>query len=1033
MNLTDVCLRKPVLAWMLMAGTILFGLVAATRIGVSQFPDVDYPTISVSVAWNGAAPEDVESGIVNVLEESLAQVEGVQTITSSSTMGSARITATFDMSRDIDLALQDTQAKIAQAGRQLPSDINPPVVSKSNPDDQPILTIGVSGPFSRQLLADTARYEVEDRLQTIPGVGQVTLMGYVDRAVRIWVDEDKLNATQLTVTDVITALNQQHVTVPSGAMDTQEKQLSVRVLGEAADLTTLKQIIIKNVSGAPIRLKDVALVEDGFEDITSIARSNGAPVQAMGILKQRGSNAVGVAKAVTAALGDVQKGLPEGMKAEVIFDTTGFISESVNEILLELSLALVLTALVCWLFLGSLSSTMNVLFAIPMSLMGTVAVIYFLGYTLNTFTLLGLSLAVGLVVDDAVMVMENIFRHAAMGKDRMKAAEEGTKEITFAALAATLAVIAIFLPVIFMSGIVGKFFLQFGVTLSIAVALSYLEAITLAPARCAQMVNVQHEHRTGIGGAVDRLFAKLEAFYGRMLERTLRRPWVALLVGALVMGSALEVALHLPGEFVPSQDQSRLQVRLTTAVGSDLGQTDKLVKRCEQFLRSRPEVKGVMASVGGGSSNTASLSVTLVEPSQRKLGQNELAAIFRKEFSAYPGVRVSVQDLSQQGFTGQRGYPIEFSVRGQDWDVLTTQAAKIREELTKSGLATDIDTDYQIGSPELQIKPDRARISDLGLSVENVASTVSSLVGGVTIGKYSSAGRRLNVDLKLLANQRTRPEDVSALSVRLPGGQLVPLSAVTTQQEVPVLQAINHADRERAVTIFGNVAAGHSQTEALAYIESLQSEVPQGCRLVLSGQSSQFQDSMNSLLFALGLGILVAYMVLASQFNSFLHPVTVLSILPLSIAGAAFGLAIMNKTLNVFSMIGVLLLMGIVKKNSIILVDYATERRNGGHASDAKSAMLQAGPVRLRPIVMTSVATMMSAIPSALGLGPGAETRAPMADAVLGGLVLSTALSLLVVPAFYVVADGMKMRLAGKKNADVAHGEAEVAHPPSAA
>ena len=1013
MSITDVCLRKPVFAWMIMAGTILFGLVAATRIGVSQFPDVDYPTISVSVSWPGAAPEDVETGVVNVLEESLAQVEGVQTITSSSSMGSARITATFDMSRDIDLALQDTQAKIAQAGRQLPQNVMTPVVSKSNPDDQPILTIGVSGPFSKQLLADVARYQVEDRLQTIPGVGQVTLMGYVDRAVRIWVDADKLNSTGLTVTDVINALQKEHVTVPSGAMDTMEKQLSVRVLGEAADLPTLQNIVVKQISGAPIRVKDVALVEDGFQDSNSIARSNGQPVQAMGVLKQRGANAVGVAKAVTAAIADVQKTLPDGMHVDVIFDTTGFISESIDEIVLELGLALILTALVCWLFLGSLSSTMNVLFAIPMSLLGTVAVVYFLGYTMNTFTLLGLSLAVGLVVDDAVMVMENIFRHAEMGKTRLQAAAEGTKEITFAALAATLAVIAIFLPVVFMSGIVGKFFLQFGVTLSIAVALSYVEAITLAPARCAQMLNVNQHERKGLGGAVDRGFAALERFYGRILGRVLVRPWWALTSAGVILGLAVWTALSLPGEFVPSQDQSRLQVKLTAAVGTDLAETNRYAMACEAFLFQRPEVKSVMTSVGGGSStNGASFSVTLVPPSERKLTQNEVAAAIRKQFSSFPGVRVSVQDLSQQGFTGQRGYPLEFSVRGPDWAVLTAEAQKLRDELTKSGLATDIDTDYQIGSPELQIKPDRARISALGIAVQDVANTVSSLVGGVTIGKYSSAGRRLDVDLKLLQNQRTRPEDIGGLRVRLPTGDMVPVSALTSQQEVPVLQAINHADRERAISIFGNVAPGHSQTEALAFVQSLSKSVPTGYRVVLSGQSSQFTDSMNSLLFALGLGILVAYMVLASQFNSFLHPVTVLSILPLSIAGAAFALFFLHKTLNVFSMIGVLLLMGIVKKNSIILVDYATEQRNAGHAGDAKTAMLQAGPVRLRPIVMTSVATMMSAIPSAMGLGPGAETRAPMADAVLGGLILSTALSLLVVPAFYVVADGIKQRLA---------------------
>ncbi len=1008
-----------------MAGTVLFGIVAATRIGISQFPDVDYPTINVSVSWPGAAPEDVETGIVNPLEEALAQVEGVQTITSSSSTGSARITATFDLSRNIDLALQDTQAKIAQTQRGLPQDSNAPVVSKSNPDDQPIITAGVSGPFSRQLLADVARYQIEDRLQTIPGVGQVTTMGYVDRNVRIWVDAEKLNATGLTVSDVTQALQKEHVTVPSGALDTTQKNLSVRVLGEAADLATLKGIIIKQINGAPIRIQDVALVEDGFADTTSTARYNGQPVQAMGILKQRGANAVAVAKSVRAALDDVQKTLPEGMKIDVLFDTTQFIQESVNEIELELGLALVLTALVCWMFLGSLSSTMNVLLAIPMSLLGTVAFIYFFGFTLNTFTLLGLSLAVGLVVDDAVMVMENIFRHAEMGKDRMKAASDGTHEITFAALAATLAVIAIFLPVVFMSGIVGKFFFQFGVTLSIAVAFSYVEAITLAPSRCAQILDVNHTKRTtGFGAVIDRAFDRLAAFYGRGLARALDFPYTVIAIALAILGAALFVAFKLPSEFVPSQDQSRMSIRLSAAVGSDLNQTDVLVKKAEAILAKHAEIRGVMSTVSGSG---GSLSVTLVDPKDRKQTQQELSAVFRKELTM-PGLRVSVQDLSQQGFTGQKGYPLEFSIRGSDWNVLITNAKKLKDELTKSGFATDVDMDYQIGSPELQIVPDRARASDLGIPISDIANTVSSLVGGVAIGKYSTAGRRIDVRLRVLAAQRQTPEDIGKLMVRSANGQMIPLSAVTSQQELPVLQAINHADRQRAITIYGNIAAGHSQNDALAFIQSLQKEVPTGYEIVLSGQSSSFQDSMSSLLFALGLGILVAYMVLASQFNSFLHPVTVLTILPLSVAGAAFALAALHKTLNVFSMIGLLLLMGIVKKNSIILVDYATQMRDEKKVS-AREAMLEAGPVRLRPILMTSVATMMSAVPAALGLGPGSETRGPMSDAVLGGLILSTALSLLVVPSFYIVFDRWKARLSFKKS-DVAvpvavHGNGE--------
>jgi multidrug efflux pump len=1007
-NITDVCLRRPVFAWMLMLGTMLFGLIALTRIGVSQFPDVDNPTVSVGVSWPGGSPEDIETGIINPIEDAMSQVTGVLTLSSSAKQGSGRITATFDLSRNIDLALQDTQAKIAQVQRSLPISATPPVVSKSNPDDQPIMTIGISGPFSRQLLADVARYQVQDMLETIPGVGQITTMGYLNRNVRIWVDAGKLVATGVTVTDITSALQKQHVSLPGGELDTGGLAFDVRVLGEAADLSTLRRIVVRNSPTMPVRLQDVALVEDGFQDVTGYARSNGETVQAMGILKQPGSNAVGVANAVRASLGNLSKTLPPGMKVEVIFDTTTFINESINEIGLELCLAVILTGLVCWIFLGSISSTMNVLFAIPMSLLGTVAILYFAGFTLNTFTLLGLSLAVGLVVDDAVMVMENIFRHGEMGKERVSAARDGTKEITFAALAATIAVIAIFMPVAFMTGVVGKFFLQFGVTLSVAVALSYLEAITLAPARCAQMLRTSHEARGMVGRMADRGFSALARGYTRALERSLQRPWIVLGAAVAVLAVAGWAGTKLQQEFVPSQDQSRLNVRLTTTVGSNISETDPLVRRAEKFLEGRPEVLNVMTN---DSANGGSLNVTLVAPKERTLTQTAFAAVIRKELSSYPGLRASVQDPSQQGFAGQKGFPVEFSVRGSDWDTLISLSKKMKSDAIASGLITDVESDYQLGAPELVVTPDRDRATDVGVSVQDIATTVSSLVGGVVVGQYSSGGRRMDIRLRLMASQRSRPEDLSLLRLRAGGGTLVPLSSVVLTKQQAELQQINHTDRERAITITGNVAPGHSQGEALAYVQTLAASSPPGYRVVLSGQSSQFGDAVSSLLFALLIGILVAYMVLASQFNSFLHPVTVLTILPLSVAGAVFALLAAGKTLNVFSMIGLLLLMGIVKKNSIILVDYASELREK-EGLDARTAMLRAGPVRLRPILMTAVATLMAAVPSALGLGPGAETRAPMADAVIGGLVLSTALSLLVVPAFYVVADRLRSRKA---------------------
>lgn len=1014
MNLTDVCLKNQVFAWMIMFGTILFGIVSVTRIGVSQFPDVDNPTITVSVSWPGASPEDVETGIVNPVEDAMSQVTGVLTLTSSSQVGSARVTATFDISRDIDLALQDTQAKIAQIQRNLPVSSLAPTVSKSNPDDQPIITIGVYGPFSRALLADVARYQVEDMLETVPGVGQVTLMGYVDRNIRIWVDAEKLVATGITVNDIQNAIKNQHVTMPGGELDNGGLAFDVRVIGEAADLNTLRNIVVRQGGLNPVHLSDVALVQDGFQDITNVARFNGQTVQAMGILKQPGSNAVGVAKAVEAAIASLQKTLPDGMKIEVIFDTTQFISDSVDEIGIELGLAVILTAFVCWLFLGSLSSTMNVLFAIPMSLLGTIAVLYFCGYTLNTFTLLGLSLAVGLVVDDAVMVMENIFRHAEMGKDRVRAAGEGTKEITFAALAATLAVIAIFMPVAFMSGIIGKFFLQFGVTLSVAVAISYVEAISLAPARCAQMLRTSsHESRGVVGRLADKGFEKLSAGYGWALERALRWPWAVLALALAVLASAGWAAMKIPQEFVPSQDQSRLMVSMKTAVGADLAATDVLARKAEAFLMSRPEVVDVVTNTSEGSAN---FMVTMVDPGQRSLTQQQFSTVIRSELNTYPGVRAAVRDLSQQGFGGSKGFPVEFSVRGSDWPTLVGLATKLQDEVQKSGVIVDVQSDYQLGSPELVVTPDRDRANDLGIAVADIANTVSTMVGGLVIGQYSSAGRRIDMNMRLAASQRSRPEDLSVLRIRAQNGTLVPLSSVVNTSQQAELQEINHADRERAITITGNIAAGHAQNEALAYVQSLTTGLPVGYRVVLSGQSSQFGDAMSSLLFALVVGILVAYMVLASQFNSFLHPVTVLTILPLSIAGAMFALLIAGRTLNVFSMIGLLLLMGIVKKNSIILVDYATEIRHKDNL-DAHTAMLRAGPVRLRPILMTAVATMMAAVPSAMGWGPGKETRGPMADAVIGGLILSTALSLLVVPAFYVVAD----RLKGKKKAAPAH------------
>jgi hydrophobe/amphiphile efflux-1 (HAE1) family protein len=1011
-SLTDVAIKNPVFAWMLMACTVLFGLVAVGRIGISQYPDVDYPNISVSVSWPGASPAAVEREIVEPLEQAIAQVEGVEEVQSQARQGGARVTVSFDMSRNVDLALQDVQARVAQVQRQLPTDVPAPTVSKSNPDDTPILTVGVSGPFSRQLLSDVARYQVQERLQTVPGVGQISVNGYVNRNVRVWLDASRMAEKAVAVTDVLSALRREHVELPGGQLDAGGRQVNVRLLGEALDLTELRQIVVRRDGGAPIRLEDVALVEDGFEDRSTVARLDGVNVQALGILKQRGTNAVEVSRAVRERIAEIQQNLPDEMRIEVLSDTTVFIEESVHEMQIELALAVVLTALACWFFLGSLSSTLNVVLAIPMSLFGTVAVIYFLGFTLNTFTLLGLSLSIGLVVDDAIMVMENIFRHAEGGKDRRRAASEGTKEITFAALAATIAIIAIFLPVVFMSGVIGQFFLQFGVTLSIAVALSYFEAITLAPARCAQILDTSRAGRGRLGRFVDRGFDALARGYAKVLAAGLKHPVLVLCAATLITVGAIAGATKLPTEFVPSQDQSRLEVRLQTASGTSLEAAEPILAQAEAWALEQEGIKHVLVTMSGSNGN---MTLLLEPPERRALSAQELSQRVRTELGKIAGLRATVRDPSQQSFGGGRGSPIDFTVRGSDWDMLVTESMELKDALEASGVAADVSTDYQVGMPELQVVPDRRRASELGVTVDELASTVNAMVGGATAGKFETGGRRIDIRTRLLASQRSRPEDIGALMVRTAAGVLVPLATLVTQEERPVLQSITRIDRERAIRISANVAPGVSQSAALEKVRELSRELPVGYRAVLQGQSMQLEQTTGDLYFALLIGILVAYMVLASQFASFLHPVTVLTILPMALAGAVVGLAIAGASLNIFSMIGLLLLMGIVKKNSIVLVEYANQvREEDGLA--AAEAMQRAGPVRLRPILMTTFATMMAAVPAVLGLGPGSETRGPMAAAVLGGLALSTVLSLLVVPAFYLLADRLKARILRRRS-----------------
>ncbi len=1102
MSLASVSIRNPVFAWMLMAFFIVFGIIGLSRLAEGQYPDIDFPIVTINCTLQGATPEIMERDVADIIEDNVMACEGIVDISSVSKQGQSTITIEFDINRNVEQALQDVQARVAQAAKLLPKTMDPPIINKTNPEENPIMWIALSGTRSQLDISQYAKNSLRDKFLTVSGDGDVMMGGYLERNARIWVDGKKLEAYGLTANDVVNAFQNGHVEIPGGRVEGTLREANVEIQGEAITVKEMGNILVTVRNGSPVYLKDVAIVEDGFEDRRRIARSNGMPAQGLGIIKQHGANTVQVAKDVRDKLVELRKTLPKGLSLDVRVDNSIFIKDAVHEIELTLFLSVLLTAVVCWFFLGSLSSTLNVVLAIPVSVFGTFAVMYFAGFSLNSFTLLALSLSIGIVVDDAVMVLENIYRHAEMGKDKVTAAREGTEQISFAALAATMAIIAIFLPVAFMTGIIGKFFFQFGVVLSIAVAISLLEAMTLAPARCAQFLQVGHR-----GNFIERfsgeLFDGLARFYKSMLNTVLNFRteltgktfgFVLLLLclaaggalsyfggmgvysgltggdfniasvllltiglfglysaagmgamlvkqqsfptgSALVMVASLAVFLgsllliqYIPKEMVPPQDQGYYMIRIFTPVGSTVDYTDRVMKNVEKLLDKHDEIEASLVIAGLPPDVNAGIAFVTLKPfKDRKVSQQESMAMLRKELNdnPAPGSRVILVDFSASGFANaKRGAAaIEFSLRGPEWDKLGKLDDQFMSDMKSSGLFQDIDTDYQRGMPELDVIPDREKCMANNVDVMTLANTVSYLIGGQKIGTFKDNGKQYDVRIRLLQENRGRREDITSLYVRSKDGKLVQIRDIAKVELRPSFQSITRQMRQRAVSISANPAPGHSQAEALDWVGKHVAEtVPEGYNFIKTGNSRAMEESFKSLIFALVLGLVVAYMVLASQFNSFLHPVTVLMALPFSVSGALLalfltryasytGLHMNPQSLNIYSIIGLILLMGIVKKNSILLVDYTNQVRDEDKSKSVTAALIEACPLRLRPILMTSVATVAGALPAALALGPGGELMIPMSISIIGGLTLSTLLTLIVVPCFYGIMDEMKMSL----------------------
>lgn len=1016
MSLSDLSIRRPVMAWMLMAALIIFGAIALSRLGISKMPDVDFPVLDVVVVWEGAAPEVLESEIIEPLEEKIIAVEGIKEIRSNIRLGRGNIKCEFEINRNLDAALQDVQSAISQV--RLPTGVDPPTVAKQNPEEDPIMFIGLASPTTLRETVRIADLLIFDQLQTVPGVGEITQAGFADRNLRIWLRNEDLRRYQLTMLDVANAIAREHTEVAAGYIENERREINLRTMGEGMTPEEVGGILITERGGQPIydttiRLGDVARVEDGVSDIRRMARVNGQPGIAFGIKKQRGTNEVEVARAVRAKIAELNQTLPEGYRLQVNVDFTRFTEKSVQATQHELMVAAVLTALICWVFLGSWSSALNVILAIPTSILGTFLVLYFLGFTLNIFTLLALALVIGIVVDDSIMILENIVRHFQMGKDRVTAAHEGAREIVFAATATTVAVVAIFLPVAFMQGVIGKFFFQFGMVLSAAVLLSLLEAVTLTPMRCSQFMVRRRAGRIERGMEV--VFGWLGMVYGRGLEWALGRRWLVLGVSFALFAASLLLVGLLRKELVPPQDENFVRLRLRMPVGTSLTANGEAIAKLEEFVKSSPYVERYFAAIGGfgNQPNEGLIAVTLKDRSQRDIPHTEFMQMAREAGAKIPGMRVFPEDNALRGLTAGTQRPIVFNIRGPDFAVLNEKAGEIMRRLEATGLARDLDSTFRTGQPEVRIIPDREAAARRGVTMANIGQTINIAMGGIRQGKFSNDGRRYDVRLRLEQGERLQPEDIKNLQVRTNFGELIPITDVVRLEEVSTVQNYTRINRQRAITITGDLTPRTSQAEALGAAERIAREVlPPTYSFALEGGAQAFQEAAEGFLFVFVVGLIAAYMVLGSQFNSFIHPVTVLLALPFSLSGAFLTLWGMDQSINLYSAIGIILLAGICKKNSIMLVEFTNQMRERGLG--VREALLKACPIRLRPILMTSLATAGAALPIALGIGPGAETRAPMASSIIGGVVVSTLFTLLVVPCAY----SLLARLEGRRGVE---------------
>jgi HAE1 family hydrophobic/amphiphilic exporter-1 len=1025
MWLATTSIKKPVFATMMVLALVVLGIVAYPSIGVDLFPKVDLPIVNVRTALKGASPEIMDIDVTDKIEEAINTINGVKTITSTSTEGVSLVTVEFVLERDIDLAVQDVREKVSTIRAKLPKDIDEPVIEKVDPDATPVLWFALWGDKSARDLSTYADEVLKEQLQRINGVGAIRLYGLRLRQARIWLDADKMKAYGMTAQDITKALARENLELPGGRIESDTKEYSVKVKGEFPRIQDFNELVLASSKGAVVKLKDVGRAEDGMEEKRTIGRFNGVSSVNIGIQKQSGTNTVEVVERVKGELGLIRKNLPAGMNLSIGFDQSDFIKRSIHEVQFHLVYGGIFAILAVLLFLRNWRSTIISALAIPTSIIATFAIMNAFGFTFNNMTMLALSLSIGILIDDAIIVIENITRHVDEGKSPKEAAAFATSEIGLAVLATTLAIAVIFMPVAFMKGIIGRFFFQFGMTVVFSVLVSLFVSFTLTPMLASIYLkhkNPEENRKKGIFGRIsDRLeagYESIEQFYRKYLDVAMGRRGMILGFAFLIFLFSLFITRFIGKEFIPNEDQSRFVIRLQMPIDYSVEEVDRMGRRAEQIVKQLPEVSSALYSQGGGQTretNKANLMINLKPKSQRTKNQEQIKAEVRRALRQIVGLKASAENVSLIG-GGQRQVPIMYSIRGRDLKVLEGYSREIAGQYAKLPGIVDVDTSLETGQPEIRTFIDRDKAADLGIDVASIAEAVNFLIGGeveITKFKDETKGRRYDVRARLNPGDRVNPQDMGKLYVRAKDGKLVDLSNLVRLQEGGGPSIINRVDRQRAITLFANLEEKPLGT-AKEELDAISSRV---LTAEYSGRYKGMADTMGEsfqyLMFALALGIIMAYMILAAQFESFTHPFTVLLSMPLALIGAFGALLIFGKTLNIFSFIGLILLMGLVKKNAILLVDYTNVLRARGLSR--REALLEAGPVRLRPILMTTFAMIFGMMPIAIGIGEGAETRSPMALATIGGLLTSLVLTLIVVPVAYDVLGDLQERLAARK------------------